>query len=151
MIYYLKRNLAKGEYPIRKAVKPILFLSRLFHLAKTHYWPIKLELAGIVWVLRKIYHMIGSSKHPTLIFIDPSIALGIAKQTSLSTSFTDKLNFRLIWASEYLQKFNIEIRHKPGKQHIVPDALSRLASINSDTKPEFIEGGLDALFTVLLV
>ncbi len=26
MIYHLKGNLAKGEYPARKAVKPILFL-----------------------------------------------------------------------------------------------------------------------------
>ena len=151
MIYHLKGNLAKGEYPARKAVEPILFLSRLLHPTETCYWPTELELAGIVWVLRKIRHMIESSKHPTLIFTDHGAALGIAKQISLSTSSTDKLNLRLIWASEYLQRFNIEIRHKPGKQHIVPDVLSRLASTNSDTKPEPAEGELDALFTVSLV
>ena len=31
-------------------------------------------------------------------------------------------------ASEYLQRFRIELRHKPGKANVVPDALSRLAS-----------------------
>ncbi len=95
--------------------------------------------------------MIESSKHPTLIFTDYDAALGIVKQTLLSTSSTDKLNLRLIWASKSLQRFNIEIHHKPGKQYIVPDTLSWLASTNSDTKPESIEGGLDTLFTVLLV
>ncbi len=95
--------------------------------------------------------MIKSSKHLILIFTNHGAALGIAKQTSLSTSFTDKLNLRLIWAFKYLQRFNIEIRHKLGKWHIVLNTLSWLASTNSDIKPESIEGELDALFTVLLV
>lgn len=59
--------------------------------------------------------MIESSKHPTLIFTDHGMELGIAKQILLSTSLIDKQNFRLIQASEYLQKFNIEIRYKSGK------------------------------------
>ncbi len=151
MIYHLKVNLAKGKYLARKAVEPILFLTQLLHPAETHYWPTELELAGIVWVLRKIRHMIESSKHPTLILTDHGTALGITKQISLLTSSTNKPNLRLIRASKYLQRFNIEIRHKPGKQHIVSDALSRLPSTNSDTKPEPTKGELDALFTFLLV
>ena len=151
MIYHLKGNLATGDYPARKAVEPILFLSQLLNPAETRYWPTELELAGIVWVLRKIRHIIESAKYPTLIFTDHGAALGIAKQTLLSTSSTDKLNLRLIRASEYLQRFNIEIRYKPGKQHIVPDILSRLASTNLDVKPVSMEGELDALFTVSLV
>ncbi len=95
--------------------------------------------------------MIKSSKLPKLMFTDYVAAFGISKQTLQSTSSTNKLNLKLIWASEYLQRINIEIHHKPGKQHIVPDALSWLASTNSDTKPEFLEDKLDALFTVLLV
>lgn len=27
IIYYLKRDLTKGKYPVKKAIKPILFLS----------------------------------------------------------------------------------------------------------------------------
>lgn len=48
MVYHLKKNLTIGNYLARKAVEPILFLSRLLNLAKTWYWPIELELAGIV-------------------------------------------------------------------------------------------------------
>ncbi len=51
MIYHLKKNLATGDYPARKVVEPILFLSQLLNPAETRYWPTELELAGIVWVL----------------------------------------------------------------------------------------------------
>lgn len=54
MIYHLKESLAAGDYPARKAVKPILFLSGLLSPAETRYWPTELELTGIVWVLRKL-------------------------------------------------------------------------------------------------
>ena len=46
-------------------------------------------------------------------------------------------------ASEYLQRFRIEIRYKPGKANIVPDALSRLASRDYETTS--YESELDAL------
>ena len=130
-------------YPARKDVQPILFLSRIINGAKSRYWPTELELAGIVWVVRKIRHMIESSQTPTIIFTDHGSALGIAKQTSLTTTSTDKMNLRLVRASDYLQRFELVIRHKPGKQHVVPDALSRL---ESSYRPTVVEiGELDAL------
>jgi len=69
----------------------------------------------------------------------------------MTTASTDKLNLRLVRASDYIQRFDLELRHKPGKQHIVPDALSRLASTNSATGRLADEGELDALFTTALV
>ena len=81
----------------------------------------------------------------TIVYTDHGAALGIAKQTTMSTSSTAKLNLRLIRASEYIQRFrSLEFRHKPGKQHVVPDALSRLHAatiIDRDTT----EGQLDIL------
>ena len=41
---------------------------------------------------------------------------------------TERSNLRLMRASEYIQRFNLDIRHKPGKANTVPDALSRLAN-----------------------
>ena len=57
----------------------------------------------------------------------------------------------MIWAFKYLQKFNIEIYHKPGKQYIISEVLFKLASINSDVKSVFMKDKLDVLFIVLLV
>lgn len=47
-----------------------------------------------------------------------------------STSFTKKINISFIWAFQFLQQLCFVIRHKPGKKHIIPDALSKLASTN---------------------
>ena len=48
----------------------------------------------------------------TIIYIDHDAALKIIKQISLITSLIDKLNLRLMRASDYLQRFNLNIRHK---------------------------------------
>lgn len=79
IIYHLKKNLAIGKYPAIKALELILFLSQLFYLAETQYWPTKLGLVDIDEVFQKIRHMIKSFKNPTLIFIDHGMVLGIAR------------------------------------------------------------------------
>jgi hypothetical protein len=76
--------------------------------------------------------MIESFKKSIIFFTNHDSALNIAKQTSLVISSTDRLNLRLIRAFEYIQRFNVIIKHKPEKHHIVPDALSRLASENDE-------------------
>lgn len=48
MIYILKKNLVVGVYSTKKTMKLILFLSQLLNLVETWYWPIELELAGII-------------------------------------------------------------------------------------------------------
>ena len=140
-------EISRDLFPSRTDVRPILFLSRLLKDAETRYWPTELEIAGIVWVLSKLRHMVESAPK-TVIYTDHGAALGIAKQTSLTTSSTDKLNLRLVRASDYIQRFrNIEFRHKPGKQHVVPDALSRLDAAMGDAEyaQKSGEGVLDAL------
>jgi hypothetical protein len=111
----------------RSAVQPIMFLSRSINTAERNYWPTELEVAGIVWVIKKTRHMIDSTeKFPAIIYTDHSAAIPISRQTTLSTSSTDKLNLRLVRASQYLSSFNLAIRHKSGASNVVPDALSRL-------------------------
>ena len=57
-----------------------------------------------------------------------------------------RMNLRLVRASQFLQQFKLDVRHKPGKEYIIPDALSRLASTNVGcTDPSYSE--LNALFT----
>lgn len=42
-----------------------------------------------------------------------------------------RMNVRLVRASQFLTQFHLIVRHKPGKEHIIPDALSRQASANN--------------------
>lgn len=54
----------------------------------------------------------------------------------MNTTSVEKLNLRLIQASEYLQRFYLDVRYKPGKANIVPNILSRLASRESRARPD---------------
>ena len=70
---------------------------------------------------------------------------GIATQTTMKSVNSDKLNKRLIRASQYLSQFKMEIKHKPGRANIIPDALSRLAS--KFEKGANDEGAMEELLT----
>ena len=140
MVYHVKKDVAEGF--ARTDVQPILFLSKMLNQAELNYWPTELEVAGLVWVVRKVRHMIESTKNPTIIYTDHSAAVPISKQASLTTSSTDKLNLRLVRASQYLSSFDLLVKHKAGKSNVVPDALSRLKGTPT---PADATGVLDAL------
>ena len=57
-----------------------------------------------------------------------------------------RMNLRLVRASQFLQRFRLDIWHKPGKEHIIPNSLSRLASTNVGYA-NASHSELDALFT----
>jgi hypothetical protein len=128
-VYHLKEGVdgksLKGP-PSKRDIEPILFLSKTLSSAESRYWPTELEMAGLVWTVRKIAHMIKSSEHPTIIYTDHGATPAIAAATKLTTSSTDRLNMKLVRASMYLSQFRLDIRHRPGKSNVIPDALSRL-------------------------
>ena len=107
-------------------IQPIMFLSRTLTPAETRYWPTELEVAGVVWAISKLRHLINSSSRPTIVYTDHSAAVWIARQTSLMTTSTEKLNLRLVRASAFLSQFDLDVRFRPGKEHVIADALSRL-------------------------
>ena len=86
----------------QKSQQPILFLSRLLTDTEIRYQPIELEVAGLIWVVRKIRYMIEAIIYTTIIYIDHSAVVAITRQISLNTTSTMKLNLRLIRVSEYL-------------------------------------------------
>ena len=112
----------------QKFQQSILFLNRLLTNAETRYWPTELKIADIIWVVKKIRHMIEITIHIIIIYTDHSIAVTIVKQTSFNITSIEKLNLRLIRASKYLQRFRLNVRYKSEKANIVFDALSRLVS-----------------------
>ena len=91
--------------------------------------------------------MIESFKAFLIFYTNHETSLEIAKQTSLTTFSIDKLNLRLVKAFDYIQRFDIFIRHKFEIIYIVSDALSRLSSITiSITQDE----KLDVLFVAFM-
>jgi hypothetical protein len=138
MMFHVKKDSDENVIFKRSNIKFIMFLSKILISTEKRYWSTKLEMTNVIWIVKKIRHLIESTrKSLTIIFIDHSILSEIIKQTSFISFNTDKLNLRLIKASQYLFVLSIEIRVKLEKFHVVFDAFSRLFSIMNKNK--FIE------------
>lgn len=124
-----------------------MFLSRLSISIESKYWSIELKITELVWVLRKIRHLIKFIKTSTIIYVNHEVSSNIVKQISFIISSTDKLNLRLVRVSNYIQRFFLKLRHKSEKFYIVSDVLSRLFSTNSQN---FDEKELNVLYTAFL-
>ena len=151
MIYHFDRDWKKKKsYSFRKSVRSFIFFSRLLSSVKTKYWFIEFEFAELIWVLRKIRHLMKSTDTITIVYIDHDAAFDIAKQTTLITSLIDRFNLRLIRASDYVQRFNLKIRHKFEKLHLISDAFFKLSTemslFSHDENDE-----LNVLFTISFV
>ena len=102
----------------------------MFNDAEIKYWPIEFEITGLIWVIRRVRHMINATKYTTVVFTDYAFNISITKQTIFVNNNIDKLNFRLVRASIYFFQFRFNIKYRPGKKHVIPDAFSRLSSGN---------------------
>ncbi|SLM33922.1 Ribonuclease H-like domain [Lasallia pustulata] len=90
MVYHVKGDPGGNDFP-RKSIQPVMFLSKLLNNAERNYWLTELEVAALVWTLRKTRHLVESCTKPAIVFTDHSATTSIAKQMTLSSSSTDKL------------------------------------------------------------
>jgi hypothetical protein len=123
--------------------RPICFLSKRLNRHERNYWPTELEVAGLVWRVRKIRHLVDDSSE-VVVFTDHQATRDIAKQTNFRHSTPHRQNLRLVRASLYLSQFpQIKILHIPGKLNVIPDALSRLQAaddtVNEDDGTDIYE------------
>jgi hypothetical protein len=132
-----------------------MFLSKILTNVKSRYWSIELKMINVVWIIKKIYYLIESSRNQlTIIFTNHSTLTEIIRQTSLSTFNIDELNLRLVRASQYLSILLINIKIKSEKFYIISNALSRLFSImnidqsliDEENVLEDLQYDLDAMF-----
>ena len=135
----------KNFHSKKNEMKSIMFFNREFINAEIRYWPIEIKVAALVWIIKKIRHLIKTIKHPIVIYIDHSATVAIAQQSSLNTISVIKLNFKLIRSSKYLQRFKLNIRHIQNKANIILNVLSRLA--NSNGKKEIEKNVLTTMST----
>jgi hypothetical protein len=130
MMFHVKRNSKEDVIFTKANIKLIMFLSKIFIAIEKRYWSTKLKMTDVIWIVKKIRHLIENSrKSLTIIFIDHFVLSKIIKQTSFTSSNTDKLNLRWMRAFQYLSILSIEIRVKSEKFHIISNAFFRLFSI----------------------
>lgn len=124
-----------------------MFLNRQPSSIEQRYWFIKLKLAQLIWILRRIRHFIEFIKLSIIIFIDHDATFEIIKQIFLSILSIDRLNLKLIRVSNYIQRFNLLIKHKFEKLHLISNALFRLSIYDTNSD----ENELNVLLIAILV
>ena len=125
MIYHVESD-SNDDFS-RIKIQFIMFLNKCFIDVEKNYWSTKLKIVDIIWIIRKIRHMIENNEcSSTIIYIHHFVAILISRQINFITSNIDKFNLRFIRASQYLSKFNLSIKHKSNKFNIMFDVLSRL-------------------------
>ena len=136
MIYHLKFDVdfVKSK---RSDIESILFLFRMLNEIETKYWLIELEMCELMWIIRRVRHMIKTTKQIIVIFIDHVVNTFISKQTIMNSNNIDKFNLRLMRVFTYLFQFKIEMKYRSNKEHIIFDALFRLFSKNEQSKWSF--------------
>ena len=136
MIYHLKFdcNLDKLK---RSDIEFILFLFRMFNEVETKYWSIEFEMCELMWIIRRVRHMIEIAKHIIVIFIDHVVNTFISKQIIMNSNNTNKLNLRFVRAFTYLSQFKFEVKYRSNKEHVIFDALFRLFSKNEQSEWSF--------------
>jgi hypothetical protein len=107
-VYHLKRD----DMIKSTAIEFIVFLSKILIFVEKRYWSIELKIIAMIWIVKKLHHMIKASKHATIIWIDHSVTASIVKQSKMFTSNTNKLNLRLVRVDMYLSQYDLDIRHK---------------------------------------
>jgi len=120
--------------------RSILFLSKELNFAERNYWSTELKIVDVVWVVHQMRHMIEFMKKSSItMYTDHSTTISIARQISLFFFNTDKLNLRLVWTSQYLFTFELNIRYKFDNKNLILNALSRLLRKRSFNDASSIE------------
>ena len=88
-------------------------------------------MAELIWVVKKIRHIIEVMIKNVIIYTDYVISVRISHQFSLNITAVKKLNLYLIQTSKYLQYFHLNIYYKFKRSNIILDALSWLFSNNN--------------------
>lgn len=124
----------KTRYPLY----PIAFASRELSPAEKNYWPTDMEMAGLVFTVKKMKHYLETAE--VEIFTDHQANAAIAKMMHLYTTSPAKANLRLqSWAVYLSQYWPLTVTWLPGSDMECPDTLSRVKAEVRDTRQHLAE------------
>jgi transposase InsO family protein len=107
----------------RKGWQPLAFFSRKLNTAQRKYGAYDRELLAIYEAIRYFRHMVEARTFT--IYTDHKPLVFAFKQNS------EKCSPRQFRYLDYIGQFSTDIRHVPGKDNVVADALSRVEAISA--------------------
>jgi len=108
-----------------KEYHPVGYYSPALVPAEKNYFATEIEALGVVWAVTYLQPYLEGAEF--IVRCDHRALLSVLTSISLNA----RINRWRLQLSEY----NYEIRHEPGKDHKVADALSRLPTEGLDTSP----------------
>ena len=124
-----------------------MFFSKLLISVEKNYWSIELKMTALIWIIKKVKHLIEFSKFSVIIQIDHSTTIDIYKQKLITnTNFFIRSNIRLIRVSQYLSQFSLDVKHKLDKNNVVSNALFKLINIETISFEQKDYSEFDALY-----
>ena len=109
-------TLSQGDS--RETMHPVGYFSKKLSLTQSRYSTIEKEALSLILALNKFEVYLGGAMSPIKVFTDHNPLQFINK-------FKNK-NQRLLRWSLILQEWDLDIKHIPGRDNIVPDVLSRV-------------------------
>ena len=98
-------------------------------------------------MLWKVKHVLNLIIKVIIVYTNYSATTNIVKQISLFSLSTNKLNLYLIYASQYISQFNLNIWWKSGWKNVISDALSWLLNWLNEYIKQESERVLNEIFT----
>ena len=127
IIYHVLNDSLNDVTYSRTVIQSIMFFSRCLNDVEKNYWSTKLKIIDIVWIIRKIKHMIESIEiFSIIIYTNHFVVVFINRQIIFTIFNNDKLNLRFVRISQYLFDFNLFVKHKINKTNVVSDVLFKL-------------------------
>ena len=114
----------------RKNVKLIMFLNRMLTSTEKKYWSSELKMIDLIWLIKRIRYFIEAFKYVIIIYTNHVVNYFIARQIKLINSNVNKFNMKLIRAFVYLFQYQLNIRYKSNKKHIISNVFNQLFIIN---------------------
>ena len=80
MIYHVQNDSSNDIIFFHIMMQSIMFLSKCFNDIEKNYWFIELKIIDIIWIIKKIRHMIESTEMSLIIiYIDYNAAISISR------------------------------------------------------------------------
>ncbi len=81
MIYHVKDFIADNiKFISHIFIKLVLFLSRMLNITEANYWSMKLEVANIIWIIKRVHHLIDfTDVSSIIIYINHLTAISISR------------------------------------------------------------------------
>ena len=102
-----------------------------------------MKIVCLVWIIKKICHMINEFLADTVIWTDHSVTIQIMRQMMLISSFMNKLNLCLVRASQYCFQFHINVWHCSDWLNIILNVLSHFLNKIADFKNWLLKNMLE--------